>query len=176
MLRVRLESGEFRLPGRDGQRYLMRPIRPSDAPLIMRSYEVLSERSKWFRFLHAVPHLTEKMAAGFCSPNPETEVCVVIEGEGPLDGEIIGGARVVGVGPGRAAEFATTLRPEARGLGLARQALETLFEIAREDGCVSVWGSVSKQNEAMLRLSDRLGLSRRRDPDDGTLILAERAF
>ena len=59
---------------------------------------------------------------------------------------------------------------------MQRQALAVLFEIAREAGCASVWGTISRQNAAMLHLSKRLGLSRRRDPDDSDLILAERTL
>lgn len=150
----------------------MRPIRPSDAASLMRGYDALEERSKWFRMLHAVPHLTEDMALDFCSPDPSVEFCVVLEGRGELTGEILGGARVAGIGPGRAAEFAVSLRPEARDLGLARQALEVAIEIAREGGCASVWGSVSARNGEMLALAKRLGFATQPDPDDMSLLSA----
>ena len=172
-LRETLAAKEIRLRGKDGIEYLIRPIRLSDAPLIMRGYDALSERSKWFRTLHALPHLTEEMARELCSPDPNTEVALVLEGQGALCGEIIGGARIVGIGPGRAAEFAVTLRNEARGLGLARQSLEMLIDIAREAGCASVWGQISASNTNMLHLARRLGFAIRRDPDDYSLSLAE---
>ena len=169
----KLIAENVRVRGKDGIDYLVRPIRLSDAPLIMRGYDALSDQSKWFRMLHAVPHLTEEMARQLCSPEPATEVCVVIEGHGGLRGEIIGAARVVEIGPGRTAEFAVTLRPEARGLGLARQALETLIGIAREAGCASVQGTIAASNTDMLRLARRLGFTIRHDPDDFSLSLAE---
>ena len=95
---------------------------------------------------------------------------------GELAGEIIGGARVVDMQPGGPAEFAVTLRDEVQGRGLARQALETVVEVAREAGCTSVWGTISAQNTAMLSLARRVGFAIRRDPDDFALMLAEMSF
>ncbi len=162
--------------GKDGHDYLIRPVRPSDAPLISRSYETLSERSKWFRFHHAQPHLPDEMLAAFCAPDPAREVGIVVEGQGALRGEIVGAARVIGIGPGKAAEFAVTFRSEVRGRGLARQALETVIGAAREAGCDSVRGAISARNEAMLHLARRIGFTTRRDPDDPSLVVAEIAF
>lgn len=172
-LRARLERAEVTLTARDGDRYVLRTIRPTDAPSLIRGYETLSPRAKWFRMLHAVPHLTEEMAARFCAPDPETECCVVVEGHDSLTGEILGGARVADIGPGRDAEFSVSMRPEAQGLGLARQALETVIAVAREAGCRSVWGLISPANHAMLGLAERIGFAIRRDPDDVTLIRAD---
>lgn len=171
--REKLAAEEIRLRGKDGVDYLIRPIRLSDAQLLKRGYDALSERSKWFRMLHALPHLTEEMARELCSPDPDTDVCLVLEGRGALCGEIIGGARIVGIGPGRAAEFAVTLRNEVCGLGLARQSLEMLIDIAREADCASVWGHIAASNINMLNLARRLGFAIRRDPDDLSLSLAE---
>jgi acetyltransferase len=173
LLREKLVAEEIRLRGKDGIDYLIRPIRPSDTQPLKRSYDALSERSKWFRMLHALPHLTEEIARELCSPDPDIDVCLVLEGQGALCGEIIGGARVVGIGPGHAAEFAVTLRDEVRGLGLAQQSLEMLIDIAREADCASVWGHIAASNTNMLRLARRLGFEIRRDPDDLTLSLAE---
>lgn len=162
--------------GKDGLDYHMRPIQPSDAPSLMRGYDALSDRGKRFRMFSAIPHLSEEMAAEFCSPDPESEVCVVIDGRGALEGEILGGARLADMGPGRAAEFSVSMRPEARGLGLARQALETVIDLGREAGCASVWGAIAARNQAMLNLATRIGFTLKRDPDDFSVIRAELAL
>ena len=94
----------------------------------------MSDEAKWSRLLHGLPHLTEAMATTFCMPDPSREICVVIEGIDRLAGEILGGARIAGASDGCSAEFAMSLRPEAQGCGLARQALETVLAAAREMG------------------------------------------
>lgn len=168
-----LEARELTINGKDGCIYVIRPIRPSDAPSLMRGYDAMTEESKWFRLLHPVPHLTEAMAVAFCSPNSASDICVVVEGAGKLSGEILGGARISGVSRAESAEFSVSLRPEAQGLGLARKALQTVLSAAGEMGYQKVWGSISTRNTAMLALAKRLGFSLRRDPDDLSLVKAE---
>ena len=99
----KLSAAGLTVRGKDGQDYHMRPIRPSDAASLIRGYDALSDRGKRFRMFSVIPHLSEEMAADFCSPDPESEVCVVVDGRGTLKGEILGGARLADMGPGRAA-------------------------------------------------------------------------
>lgn len=168
-----LEARELTINGKDGRAYVIRPIRLSDAPSLMRGYDAMTEESKWFRLLHPVPHLTVSMALAFCSPDPACDLCIVVEGAGELSGEILGGARISGSLTTDSAEFSVSLRPEAQGLGLAREALQTALCAAREMGYRTVWGSISARNEAMLALARRLGFSLKREPDDLSLMKAE---
>ncbi len=173
-LRERLARREVRLRATDGQDFVIRPIRPADAPSLMRGYDALENMSKWFRMLHAMPHLSEAMALDFCTPDPARDICLVVEGKGTLAGEILGGARIAGAPDGLTAEFSVSLRPEGRRLGLAHQALETVFAAAREMGYVRVWASIHSENASMLALARRLKCRLRRDPDDAALMIAER--
>ena len=84
------------LTDKNGETYLLRPIRPADAPSLMRGYDAMSDQAKWFRMLHTVPHLSEDVAQRYCAPDPERDLCFVIEGQGTLLGEILGGARIAG--------------------------------------------------------------------------------
>lgn len=172
----RLARREIALTAADGQAYVVRPIEPSDAPSLMRGYDALENRSKWFRMLHSLPHLTEEMALDFCTPDPAREVCLVLEGRDALEGEILGGARIAGDADGVSAEFSVSLRPEARGLGLAHQVLETVFAVAREMGYRRIWASIHAENVSMAHLARSLHCHLRRDPEDGALLLAERAL
>jgi acetyltransferase len=173
-LRERLARREVTLTAADGQDYVIRPIRPTDAASLMRGYDAMENMSKWFRMLHALPHLTEAMALDFCTPDPARDICLVLEGKGALAGEILGGARIAGRGDRNTAEFSVSLRPEARHLDLARQALETVFAAAREMGYVRVWASIHSDNASMKTLARRLGCRLRLDPEDGALMIAER--
>ena len=175
-LRDHLEAHKIVVKGKDGRFYTLRPIHSSDAPSLMRGYDAMSDSDKWFRMLHSLPHLTESMAQAFCSPHPNRELCIVVEGVEELEGEILGGARIAGAIDGNSAEFSASLRPEARRLGLARKALETVIEAAKKSGYRKVWGSISSRNDAMLALAGRVGFSLRRDPNDFSLMKAELAL
>lgn len=172
-LRSQLEDGRCTVYGKNGRSYVIRPIRPSDAPSLRRGYDAMPEQLKWFRLLHTMPHLTEDMALAFCTPDPQNDVCLVLEGRGDLDGEILGGARITGSLDDRSCEFSVSLRPEAQGLGLARGALQTALAAGMEMGYTRVWGSVHVCNEAMLRLARSMGFRVQRDPDDAALMVAE---
>ncbi len=160
----------------DGTPYTLRPIRGEDAPSLIRGFEAMPPRNRWFRLLHPVPHLTPEMAAEFCRPDPRRTVCLVVEGRGPLAGDILGGARITDLNRGEPAEFSVSLRPEAEGMGLARQSLEGVIELARSRGATGVWGSISGDNSWMLGLAKRLGMSLSLDPDDFSLRLARLDF
>ncbi|MEQ1669957.1 MAG: GNAT family N-acetyltransferase [Hyphomicrobium sp.] len=159
--------------GKDGATYLLRPIAASDAASLIRGYDAMSDDSKWYRMLNTVPHLSVAAAQKFCSPDPERELCVVVEGRGELQGEILGGARIAGEADDRTAEFSVSLRPEAQGLGLAHRALEMALEEAREMGYEAVWGLIARSNEPMLRLARRIGFKTSTCPDDIALVRAE---
>ena len=164
------------ITSKDGESWLLRPIRPSDADSLVRGYDALSSEAKRFRLLGARAHLTEEMAREFCSPDPERVVCLVVEGQGPLAGEIVAGARANDVAPGEWAEFSVSARPEVEGTGLARQSLEAVIEEARRRGAKGVWGSISDRNAPMLGLARRLGMKVGNDRDDWALETAELSF
>ena len=164
------------LTGKDGVRYRLRPIRASDAGSLMRGYDAMGSQAKRFRLLMTLPHLTEAMALAFCTPDPSDTVCLVVEGQGALAGEIVAGARMAGIGLGTWAEFSVSARPEARELGLTRQSLEAVIDVARARGCSGVWGMIADPNRPMLALARRVGMSIRDDPDDRSLEIAELSF
>jgi acetyltransferase len=172
-LRERLQRREVFIRGKDGREYCLRPIAPADAPSVIRGYHALSPRERWFRFLHAIPEVTPEVAVAFCSPDPELDICLVIEGQGALAGEIVGGARITGERQRVTGEFSVSMRPEMQGLGLARQALSLAIQAAAEAGYKRIVGYIAPRNGPMLRLASRLGFTLRTDPDDPAIRLAE---
>jgi RimJ/RimL family protein N-acetyltransferase len=172
-LRKRLKRHEVFIRGKDDRDYCLRPIEPADAPSVIRGYHALSPRERWFRFLHAIPELTPEFAAAFCSPDPELDICLVIEGQGALAGDIVGGARITGERHRVTGEFSVSMRPEMQGLGLARQALAIAIQAAAEAGYKRIIGHIAPRNSAMLGLAGRLGFTLRTDPDDPAIRLAE---
>jgi acetyltransferase len=159
--------------GKNGVAYIVRPISPKDAPSLMRGYDGMSDQAKWFRMLNALPHLSPEMARRFCSPDPKRDICLVIEGQAPLAGEILGGARIAGDPDGRSAEFSVSLRPEAQGLGLGHHVLDAVLRAAYEMGYERAWGLIAVTNTAMLALARRIGFDLNPDPWDHTLVRAE---
>lgn len=172
-LRDQLNARAVTIAGKNGHPHLVRPINEADAGRLMRCYDAMTERGRWFRMLHHLPHLSEDMAQDFCKPDPERDLCIVLEGDGTLKGEILGGARITGAKDGRTAEYSVTLRPEAEGIGLAHKALALVFAAAKEMGYTQIWGAIHAENGPMLQLAQSLDLYVRRDPHDAGLIVSE---
>jgi len=45
-VRERLDHGGIALPGKGGEAYLMRPIRPADAASLMRGFDAMTDNAK----------------------------------------------------------------------------------------------------------------------------------
>lgn len=177
-LHQRLAARRVLLEAENGERYLLRPIEPGDAPSLIRGFKALSPRDRWFRMLYAMPELSVAAARRFCAPDPVLDICLVLEGRGDLAGDIVGGARITGdriieEPEGRAGEFSVSMRPEMQGQGLARQALAIALQAAAEAGYGRVYGYVAARNRAMLGMAAKLGFTIRFDPDDFTQRIAE---
>lgn len=171
-LRQDLDRGRVAVTGRDGRAYRIRPIRPADAASLQRGYAAMPSEAKLNRMLYKVPELTPDMAAKYCSPDPKSEYCVVVEGRDDLAGEILGGARLIYAGVGKTAQFTVSLRPEAHGKGLGRDAVSTILGVAREMGMDSVWGLITSDNKPMLSMARSLGFAMKPNPEDPTEVLA----
>lgn len=167
-----LANRKVAVTSRDGMAYVLRPIQPSDAESLMRGYAAMSDEAKHNRMLYRVPALTPQMAAQYCSPDPERDYVVVVEGRDALAGEILGGARITGLKEGKSAQVSVSLRPEAERKGLGKAALMAVLRVAKEKGMQSVWGIIVTDNKPMMALARSIGFDLAQNPEDGNETLA----
>ncbi len=165
---------------RDGREYVLRPIRPDDAPALQRAFAAQSPEDRKLRLLSAIARLPERMALRFCTVDETRDAALVLVRPDAPDA-LFGGARLMrDAAPdapgGDRAEFAVSVASDLHGHGLGRKALETVMELGREMGITRVWGSVSRANGGMRGLAARLGMTERRDPDDATLVICEKTL
>ncbi|MFH1834946.1 MAG: GNAT family N-acetyltransferase [Methanobacteriota archaeon] len=78
-------------------------------------------------------------------------------GENPSDGKLVGVARYMG--DGRGFEFAIVLVDKWQNKGLGRIMLRRLVDAARSNGIKSLFGLVYKNNNQMIRLIEKTGIS-----------------
>jgi RimJ/RimL family protein N-acetyltransferase len=139
---------------RDGSRALLRPLRPSDRELYLRSFDHLSPQTRYMRFFSPKPHLSDAEVRYFVDvDHHDHEAIVAIALPG---GEGIGVARYVR-DPAHpdTAEISITIADEQQGLGLGAQLLELVAERAAEEGVERLRASVLADNTRMLRLIRR---------------------
>jgi GNAT superfamily N-acetyltransferase len=142
----------------DGTPVLIREVTPADADLVRMGFAQLSDRSRQFRFLRAMPELAQKDLAFLTAPDGEAQ-----EALGALDLTTdppapVALARYV-VLPNRpgAAEVAITVIDSHQGRGLGSTLFGCLGWHARRRGLRCFVALVSEGNVAMRGLVTELG-------------------
>jgi GNAT superfamily N-acetyltransferase len=155
---------------RDGSRVEIRPVRRSDAELLLRGFERLSEESRYRRFLCSMPELSEAMVRYLTDvDHHDHEAVVALD---PATGEGVGVARYVRDGDRRErAEAAVTVIDDWQRRGLGTLLLELLAVRAREEGIDRFTALMLASNDEMMELLQSLGPVRVMDREAGTVVV-----
>ncbi len=141
---------------RDGSTAVIRPVEPEDAGLLVDGFEALSDRSRYARFLTAVPRLPRHWVQELVDLDHRDR-----EALGALDaqtGDGVGVARYVRLEDDpQEAEFAIAIADDWQGRGLGRILLGELVEAARANGLLRLSGDVLAANDRMLELGRSVG-------------------
>ncbi len=156
---------------RDGRTVFVRTIRDEDKDMLDDAFERLCKEARYSRFFTAVRAVPDEILHP-AAPSPQGYVVALVALSGrDADQVMIGGARYVTDPSGETGEFAVTVADDWRGLGLARQLMETLIGIARERHLRRMEGCVLSTNTGMRRLATRLGFKDAPYPDEYALRL-----
>ena len=153
---------------RDGSRVEVRPLRRSDAQLLLRGFERLSEESRYRRFLCSMPELSESMVRNLTDvDHHDHEAVVALD---PDTGEGVGVARYVRDRdrPERA-EAAVTVIDDWQGRGLGTLLLELLAVRARDESITRFTAFMLASNDEMMELLESFGPVRVIDREAGTV-------
>jgi acetyltransferase len=158
---------------RDGREIRLRPIRPEDAPTLQQLFHALTPEDRRKRLFSSMRELPDELAARLTQIDYDREmVLVALDPDNP--DLFWGGARIAADADNRRAEYSVTIRSDKQGLGLGRICFERVLDYAKARGIEEVWGTVLAENEGMLGLAERLGFSRRRDPDSPDIFITEK--
>ena len=144
----------------DGRGLIVRPIEPSDADALRRSFGLLTSEEIRYRFLHPITELTPAYAHQLATLDYERQFALVaVEIEAP-DQALIGAVvRAAIDDSGSKAEFAIIVGRELGGRGLGSYLMRRMIEWCRKKKLTQVYGDVMLENHRMLRLADRLGFN-----------------
>jgi RimJ/RimL family protein N-acetyltransferase len=171
----RLGPRLWRGTDKTGRPYRLREIRPTDAPALQRAFAEQEPTDRKLRLLSAIPRLPDRLAEKFCTVDGVRDFALVWVPEDDPD-TLCGGARLMRDADDESAEFAVTVASRLKGHGLGRKALETVLELGAENGVKRVWGSISTANAPMRALARKLGMTQRPDPEEFSLVIAEKAL
>jgi RimJ/RimL family protein N-acetyltransferase len=142
---------------RDGRKVTLRPIRPTDAVLLVDLHQHLSADSQFYRFFGPKPDLSPAEAEYLANVDFTKRFAIVASVD--EDGE-----RLVAVGrfdiaeDEDEAEVAIVVRDDHQGVGLGRAILERLLDVARGRGIRALVGEILAENVRMLDLLRSSGL------------------
>ncbi|MGI3781030.1 MAG: GNAT family N-acetyltransferase [Janthinobacterium lividum] len=154
----------------DGGTARLRPIRPSDADLLVAFYDRVSPESKYLRFFAPYPRLSRRDVKRFTEVDYVDRVALILT----LGGDMIGvgrwdrleeGAR------GGKAEIAFLVEDAHQGRGVAQLLLEHLAEAARERGITGFVAEVLPENRRMAQVFADAGYRVRKGVEDGVLVV-----
>mgnify|MGYP000329868391 FL=1 len=158
----------FEIP--DGERFLIRPIRPEDARLEQQLMAKLSDRTRFLRFMYTLRELTPAMLSRFTQIDYDREMALIAVRETPEGEQQVGVARYIIKLDGEGCEFAIVLADELQGRGLASRLFRDLIDVARDRGLKYMDGVALRENSNMIRLARELGFSITMDPDSTDMV------
>jgi acyl-CoA synthetase (NDP forming)/RimJ/RimL family protein N-acetyltransferase len=147
---------------RDGSVAHIRPIKPSDAPLIEEFHAQQSEESIYLRFFAPLKRLSPKDLHRFTHVDYVDRVALVAT----VRDRIVGVGRYDRVSP-TSAEVAFNISDHFQGRGIGSVMLEHLAAIAEEDGITRFVAEVLPQNRKMLAVFSEAGYVVSRRFEDG---------
>ena len=157
---------------KDGEKFMIRPIRPEDEPLMVEFHGSLSEQSVYMRYFHTMG-LDQRTAHArltrICFIDYDREMALVAERENPETGEkeILGVSRLSrhGAAP-EEAEFSVLVSDAHQRRGVGTLLLEKLLEVGRDEGLRRITAEILFDNRPMQRISRSLGFELRRDTEN----------
>ncbi|MCD4721988.1 MAG: GNAT family N-acetyltransferase [Desulfobacula sp.] len=151
----------------NGHEFFIRPIRPTDADLMINHFDSLSPRSVYMRFFSPVKQLSKTMLIKLTQIDYDREIALVaLMGKG-RDKKIIGVCRIILEPDKTLGEFALAISDEWQGKGIGSSLLKLCLKAAQTKGIQKIMGIVFAENTQMLMLGRKLGFSVKRHPESG---------
>ena len=149
---------EVRIQHKEVGELFIRPIRPEDAPLLVKLFESLSPRSIVLRFFSPLKMLPHRMLARFTQIDYDREIALVALSGPELNERMLGVARIItNIYNQKHAEFSVIVGDPWQGKGIGAELLKRCLSISKDRGIEKVTGIVLPENTNMLALGKKLG-------------------
>jgi len=142
---------------RNGEKLMLRPIRPEDEPRMERFHRTLSEQTVFLRYaglMQLSTRVAHERLSRICFNDYSRELALVAERRG---GELIGVGRLTRLRGTADAEFAILISDEVQHQGLGTEMLRRLVEVGRDWGMRRIVADILAGNRAMQGVSKSLG-------------------
>lgn len=156
---------------KDGTHVLIRPIHKEDAVIERAFLKRLSPESRRLRFLGQLGEPSDELIRNLTDIDYRRDMAFVALVHRDGEKREIGVARYGTSVDGKNCECAVTVGDEWQNRGLGTLLMQHLIDVARSRGVQSMMSIDEADNTGMRDLAKFLGFSRKRDPDDPTLVI-----
>jgi acetyltransferase len=159
---------------KNGERVIIRPIRPEDEPAMIEFHQHLSDRSVYLRYFQPLK-LSQRVAherlTRICFIDYDREMALVVERKDAATGtkKIIAVGRLSKLHGVNEAECAVLISDQFQGLGLGTELFRRSLEIARKESIARVNSTMLAENREMRAIVKKLGFIVRIDMEDQTV-------
>ncbi|MGZ5826958.1 MAG: bifunctional acetate--CoA ligase family protein/GNAT family N-acetyltransferase [Xanthobacteraceae bacterium] len=136
--------------------FLLRPVRPEDAPAFVEFFARLAPEDVRMRFLLPLRSLPPAMLARLTQIDYDREMAFVLFDSANA---VAGVSRIAADPDNARAEFAVLVRSDLKGHGAGRLLMQRLGAYAQKRGIRELFGDVLAENTSMLALCRELGCS-----------------
>jgi len=143
----------------NGQKILLRPIRPEDEPLWIALRDACSPETLRARFRHLSKRPTHESAARFCVLDYDRELAIVAEVVENGSRQWAGVAQLIADANHEAAEYAVLVADAWQGRGLGQKLTEFCVSIAAQWGVHQIVGETSSDNSRMQAIFGQFGFA-----------------
>jgi acetyltransferase len=152
-----------------GRKFLMRPIKPEDAPAIQEAVAASDPEDVRMRFFSGLRHLPDVLAKRLTQIDYDREMAFAVIEE--VDGVEKGvGVVRLALDPERTrGEYAVMVRSDRIGTGLGYRLMNEIIAYARSIGLHAIFGDVLAENKRMLDMCAELGFERTGSPEPGVI-------
>ena len=150
---------------RDGEKVLIRPLKPDHAALYPDFLAEVSADDLRLRFFVLMREVSHDLIDKLIHYDPKRAMAFIAISE--ASGEMLGVVRLHDDVRGNGAEFAILLRSHLKGHGLGWLLMKHMIAYAREKGLRTVHGQVLDENATMLQMCSELGFHVADDDEPG---------
>ncbi len=155
---------------KQGEAFVLRPIRPEDEPKMVRFHEKLSEESVYLRYFRAFKldqRVEHERLTRICYVDYDRAIALVVERADPAtnEQEIVAVARLTRLMDPTEAEFAMLVRDDFQGRGVGTQLLQNLLAFGKDEGIKTVVAYMLPENRGMIEISEKLGFTMTREEE-----------
>ena len=150
---------EMLWPLKNGQKVLLRPIKPEDEPMWLEMFQSFSEEAIRYRFFQILKDTPHEVRVRYCNIDYDREIAIVAELTENKRRKILGVTRVSIESDGKSCEMAFIVTDYWQGLGLGTKMVDYVLDIAKEKGIEKVYAIMLRDNYRAISLTKKMGFN-----------------